>query len=88
VYRRFYLTLGSENENKIAICGILTGIVDKYCPMTSSELINEMGPARDWLHTDGDYYDRAINVLIFKIRLTEVSSFSGLTPPMIFRKTH
>jgi hypothetical protein len=86
VYRRFYLSSGDDAYINTALCGILAGIVDKYCPMTSCEFINQMSPDRDWMHPEGDYHGRALSVLISKIRLTDASSFQGLRPPSMFRK--
>lgn len=85
VYRRFYLMSGSEQERTIALSGILTGIVDKFCPMTSCELINELGPSRDWLCPECNYYERALRVLISRIRLSKASCFIGLIAPARFR---
>lgn len=87
VYRRYYLASAMGDREVAAICGILTGVVDEYCPMTSCEIINEMSANIDWLYPENcSYSERATRMLISKIRLSEASRFPELRWPAKFNR--
>ena len=87
VYHRFYLTIPKPEHENFFMCGILINIVEQYCPMKPNEVIRELAP--NYLLNDKDkpYYDRALKMLISKIRLSNAERFKGLTTPAKFRNT-
>jgi hypothetical protein len=80
VYRRYYLTDIDGKQRQIALLTILARLIDKYCPMSCADMIDKLAPCSDL------YHDKALGVLVSRIRLAEVSRFGQLRTPAIFRK--
>jgi len=85
VYRRFYL----PNETpKLYLAHILAGIVDKYVPVTATEMIFEFDPKqkKEFFGEDFTYTEIALGFVLHKIRYADRAKFPGLTTPCAFRQ--
>ena len=102
VYRRFYTNSAPENVYIESIVQILARICDENLNITTLDIVTELHDNSIWYPnpevrtTDPDvlkpkrervpYLERALNVLISKIRQGKATEFDGLTPPAKFRK--
>ena len=88
LYRRFYSPITANPEQYIVV--ILSKLCDKYCRLSTIEILNELDPASiRWVYGGGEklnYYQKCIKVLVSKIRLEKVSVFEGFISPARFRK--
>jgi hypothetical protein len=86
VYRRYYLGVDNKHTS-FYITGILSSIVDKWCKMPTSALIDGCNPSNASLYRDENlsYHDLVLKVLISKIRHTEFTKFIGLRTPAKYR---
>ena len=91
ILRRFFLLnkfgeteqQKKEYENDVLNASIihLTDIVDTYCPMKSIDIISEL-TANSPFHKDNlTPKEKALNMLINRIRHTGKDSFTGLSTP-------
>ena len=86
VHRRFYAT---KDTSSVYIAGILARICHEHLLYNTVDLINDLNPDNAWKYSNkkvDTYLEHVVNVLISKIRLTEVIKFDGLTSPLMFRK--
>ena len=86
IYKRFYFG-GNSTEAEIyqALASIMSTILDKYCPMTSSKMIDELRPG--WQKAE-DHNERAVIMIRNRIAVTKVGAFPGLTKPLWYRISH
>ena len=90
LHKRFYGAYeDNELANKVAVTGLLVQIVDKYVPMTASELIGKLQ------HTyffgkgvEECIRNKSFEVMISRIRLSRAECFEGLIPPLRFRNKY
>lgn len=84
VYRRFYPKHPSPD---IHIIGILTELIDRYCPMKVTDIIHKLKPEEGWLYCEEeyDYNEACLNVLIGHLSVAPVSSFLGWRIPARFK---
>ena len=85
VYKRFYC----KNNNPIPpLINILSNICDEFIEIKTFNLLVEISPENSWLTCESEYNfnEACLNVLISKIRLTEVSKFTGLSKPLMFKR--
>lgn len=83
VYRRFYLMQDDPEVTTVALVNILSRIVDEYVPFTSClTVLQEMAPSRLYNAT---YNERALSLLMNRIRLSAKDRFPGMTTPARFR---
>jgi hypothetical protein len=86
VYRRQYLQRALvPTEVTLYMCGILTTIVDKYCPMSVSKVVSALDPHDLYADKATIFHSRVLGMLISHIRYSEAKCFPGLTPPLKFR---
>lgn len=81
VYRRFY----HYDYDSANIVHILAKICDNQLQFSAIDLISELSPNNNWKYPD-NYWEKCVNILISKIRLSEVSKFDGLVAPLKFRR--
>lgn len=79
VYRRFYC----NNEHaKFYVTGLLTDIVEKFIPMSTSKMIQKLNPRQYFTQTDPDkYFDRVFEVLVSHIANTACDEIPGYIAP-------
>lgn len=72
LYDKFYLTnLNSYHH----INTILTRLVDEYCTVTASEVIEKLNPKNPIFGTEVEHGIKVRNFLVCKLALTETSKF-------------
>ena len=102
VYRRFYTRCAPENVYLESITQILARICDEHLSITVLELITNLHPNSVWYpnfevrttppenlkpkRETEIFLNRALDMLISKIRQGKASEFNGLTPPAKFRR--
>lgn len=84
LHKRFYCLSRRSPENKAAIIGILSDIIEASNPMKT---LDGVQLAMDLKNVNVvDLEDKIIEKLVTRIALTKASSFDGFIPPRMFRK--
>lgn len=83
VYRRFFLSL-QDCSSDVVITSLLIEIVDKFCPINITKLMQRLAPD-DYFFEDDCYWTRAKKVLISHIRLSHKDCFGNMRVPLMFR---
>lgn len=89
VYRRFYLKQTDKKQIDTALINILSGIVDKYCEVKISSLVESLNPdsfINKTCFPDLSYSDRVLDELIKIIRYSESTTFDSDFPWPIRQK--
>ncbi|MGZ7118229.1 MAG: hypothetical protein ACXVH2_00820 [Methanobacterium sp.] len=83
VYRRFY----GDYYNAANTSYLLINICNKYDLVSIKDLIEDLNPDNKWkyAYVDDSYWALVMNILISKIRLTEISKLPELKKPLRFR---
>lgn len=89
VYRRFYFGGDCTPEQKeVALCSILSPIVDKYFPMTISEYLRECTSHESYYMFSNEKprkYQLTLAVLVSKIAFTKTEDIRGYKKPLRWR---
>ena len=79
----------NELANKVAVTGLLVQIVDKYTPMTASEVLHAMNHSYCYFFDrEENIKEKSFEVVIERLRHSKVGCFEGLTPPLRFRNKY
>lgn len=84
LYNRLYLTTGEVDE--FILAAILMEICTMHCPISAKLLLSEMSPHFDWKYGGDSYWDKAVNVLIGHIQMTNCDDIEGWITPRRFQK--
>lgn len=86
LYRKFYYSGGTQEQEKEALSYILTTIVEVHCPMSLSSLVQEMSHNMDFMYDKTlSRQGRVAAIMQQQIRRSKASDFVGLPLPVKFR---
>lgn len=88
VYRRFYLR--TDRSITPLLNGILSNIIDKYCPLTITKLSQDIQNKLAFNMLDNGESPKTVeilfSVLLNHIAFTSANDFEGLIKPIRFKK--